>query len=60
MAPVLKQYGTYFKTHRVFRQYLYTLVLPVPLLVFINFRKFLNHTETLWTVHANRLNEQYE
>jgi hypothetical protein len=30
VIPILRKYGKYFKTHRIYRQYLWAVVLPVP------------------------------
>ena len=56
VLPFLRQYGGYFKSHRIFRQYLYTLVLPVPALLMLNTYQYSNHVEYLWSVHINRNN----
>lgn len=59
VLPLLRQYGLYFKTHRVFRHYLYTLLLPVPACLLWNNYQYTNHVEYLWAVHLNRKNAGY-
>lgn len=59
VLPLFRQYGAYFKTHRIFRQYLYTLVAPVPAFVLLNASQYVNHVEYMWNVHLNRLNSGY-
>jgi hypothetical protein len=59
VLPFLKQYDRFFKTHRIFRQYLWSLILPTTLFTGLVDLKYLNHTEHLWAVHARRMNQQY-
>jgi len=59
VLPLLSQYGKFVKTHRIFRQYLYTLVAPTLLFTGLLNLKYLNHTEHLWATHARRMNKQY-
>jgi len=56
VVPLLRQYGRVLNTHRVFRHYLYSLVLPVPALLLFNTFQYANHVEYLWAIHLNRLN----
>lgn len=46
------------KTHRIFRQYLFSLIVPTALFTGLVDLKYLNHTEHLWSVHARRMNAQ--
>ena len=50
--PVLSKYGKVFKTHRLFRQYVWVLILPYVLGFAENKYYFLNQVEKLWMVHA--------
>jgi hypothetical protein len=59
VLPLFKQYGSFMKTHRIFRHYLYTLILPLPLLLIYNTSNYVNHVEYLWSVHQNRLKYKY-
>lgn len=54
MPPFLRQYGAFFKTHRVFRQYVYTLLLPTPAFLLFNAYQYSNHVNYLWRIHQNR------
>nr|8B6H_EA Chain EA, COXTT12,Transmembrane protein,Transmembrane protein [Tetrahymena thermophila SB210]8B6H_Ea Chain Ea, COXTT12,Transmembrane protein,Transmembrane protein [Tetrahymena thermophila SB210]8BQS_EA Chain EA, COXTT12,Transmembrane protein,Transmembrane protein [Tetrahymena thermophila SB210]8BQS_Ea Chain Ea, COXTT12,Transmembrane protein,Transmembrane protein [Tetrahymena thermophila SB210] len=58
VLPVLREYGRYFGTHRLFRQYLHTLVLPLLYTEYALNQKYYTHMEHLWTVHVNRLNQK--
>lgn len=60
VLPFFNQYCTFFRTHRIFRQYLFTLIAPVALFTGLVNLKYLNHTEHLWAVHARRMNQQYQ
>ncbi|EGR31862.1 hypothetical protein IMG5_100110 [Ichthyophthirius multifiliis] len=57
VLPVLRQYGMFFKTHRIFRQYLWTLVLPILYQKNQLANKYYTHVETLQNIHVNRLNQ---
>eukprot|EP01016_Furgasonia_blochmanni_P042085 TRINITY_DN554_c0_g1_i4.p1 TRINITY_DN554_c0_g1~~TRINITY_DN554_c0_g1_i4.p1 ORF type:complete len:220 (-),score=72.00 TRINITY_DN554_c0_g1_i4:149-808(-) len=56
--PVLREYGLFFKTHRLFRHYLYAAVVPITFAYFSLNHQFFPHVETLWNIHVNRLNQQ--
>jgi hypothetical protein len=65
MSPVkmlliafLKQYGSVYKTHRLFRQYLLAAVLPSSLGWLYQKRLYYYHIDHLWTVHSKRLNQR--
>ena len=45
------------KTHRLFRQYLALAFLPYLFAVGYTNHYFLNQTDKLWRIHANRLNK---
>jgi len=55
VLPLFAQYGRFFKTHRIFRHYLYSLVLPVPAVLLYNTFQYANHVEYLWSIHLKRL-----
>lgn len=56
--PLFREYGLFLQTHRVFRHYLYALILP-PVYAFYRLKsKYYTHVEHLWIVHANRLNNK--
>lgn len=54
--PFFKLYGSFFNTHRVYRHYLYSLILPLGYSYYSLKNKYYTHIEHLWIVHANRLN----
>jgi len=58
VAPVLREYGWFLKTHRLFRHYLLSLVVPLALTAYSIHDKYYDHMEVLWTIHANRLNKK--
>ncbi|CAK63029.1 unnamed protein product (macronuclear) [Paramecium tetraurelia] len=58
VLSILREYGSVLKTHRLFRQYLYTLVLPFAIANEYTFVHYHDHIEQLWQVHANRLNKK--
>lgn len=58
VAPILSQYGRIFHTHRIFRHYVYTLVLPITVYTVEGNINFFNNVEYLWSIHANRLNQK--
>ena len=59
MLPIFKEYGTYFKTHRIFRQYLFALIVPPVLFTDYQNWSALGKTESLWATHSRRLNAKY-
>lgn len=59
VTPIFRQYGHFFKTHRLFRQYLYALVLPYAVFTDCVNYSWLNHTEAFWAVHSRRMNAKY-
>jgi hypothetical protein len=55
VLPVLRKYGTIFNTHRIFRHYIYALVLPsLWLLEAVHEDHYKNLTQ-LWSVHSRRM-----
>lgn len=55
VLPVLRQYGQFFKTHRIFRQYIWAAIIPTALsLAWVSEQNFCNVVQ-LWNVHARRL-----
>lgn len=48
----------FFNTHRVFRHYIWALVVPMLYSAYYLRYKYYTHIETLYTIHANRLNQQ--
>lgn len=58
VLPILREYGRFFGTHRVFRHYLYTAVVPITLAYYFSHRAFVNPVNNLWAIHANRLNNK--
>ena len=54
--PVLREYGKILGTHRIFRQYMYALVVPAVASEALLNQKYYTHTEHLWHIHVNRLN----
>lgn len=58
VVPVLRQYGRFFKTHRVFRQYAWALVLPTTILATLVDLKHLDNVSELWATHSRRMNAQ--
>lgn len=58
VLPLLREYGIFFNTHRLFRHYLYSLVGPLAFSVYQIKSKYYTHVEHLWIVHANRLNQK--
>jgi hypothetical protein len=54
VIPVLREYGHFFKTHRIFRQYLYTLVIPPIVAHDLVALNWADHLEVSWKVHVNR------
>ena len=54
--PVLAGYGRIFKTHRIFRQYVYSAGLAIAAPTLNVYSQFQNHVETCYQIHAQRLN----
>eukprot|EP01017_Pseudomicrothorax_dubius_P001133 TRINITY_DN0_c3630_g1_i4.p1 TRINITY_DN0_c3630_g1~~TRINITY_DN0_c3630_g1_i4.p1 ORF type:complete len:191 (-),score=49.76 TRINITY_DN0_c3630_g1_i4:92-664(-) len=57
VIPIFREYGLRFKTHRLFRQYLYVWLLPQIWAWDSTDFKHFTMIESLWAVHANRLNQ---
>ncbi len=57
VLPLFKEYGAFFRTHRLLRQYLYAGVLPYSLLTAHTYLAMDTHTRVLWNVHANRVRQ---
>jgi len=55
VAPIFSQYGRVAKTHRVFRQYLWSLIGPLFLAQYLTRTKFIDTINLQWAVHANRM-----
>lgn len=56
---MLRKYGRFFNTHRVFRQYIWAWVLPTTLLWTIADFNHIDNVEQLWKVHSRRMQAQY-
>ena len=59
VIPVLRKYGQFFKTHRIFRQYVWAAVLQTLLLQLETRWNHLDNVQQLWGVHARRLHQKY-
>ena len=55
VLPVLRKYGKYLGTHRIFRQYIWAWVLPTTLLWTLADFRHIDNVEQLWSVHARRM-----
>ena len=60
VAPVFSRYGAVLKTHRLFRQYVWALALPQLWNEYSTRSHFVGPVETMWNVHANRMNRGLE
>jgi len=58
VAPIFSKFGRFFKTHRILRQYIWLGVVPFIVGNFYTNYFFLNQTEKLWGIHAERLNQK--
>lgn len=58
VLPIFKQYGRFFGTHRVFRHYLYTAILPITLAYYQANNIVVGNVNRLWAIHARRLNNK--
>ena len=59
VLPFLSQYGRIFKTHRLFRHYVYALVLPTTLFCSLVDMQHIDNVEKLWSIHARRMQRKY-
>ena len=59
VLPFLKEYGSFFKTHRLFRHYMYALILPTFVFTGVVDWGYIKTVESLWATHARRLNQGY-
>ena len=59
MLPFLAQYGSRFKTHRVFRHYVHAAILPAFFFYSCTYLKHFSTIEQLWAVHARRMQAGY-
>lgn len=60
VLPILSKFGRVLKTHRLLRHYVWAWLLPNYLAWDVTNWYFLNQTEVLWSVHAERMNNQYD
>jgi hypothetical protein len=58
ILALFKQYGSFFKTHRLYRHYVYALFAPSLLLEGKTRWDYSHHIEHNWRVHAARMNQQ--
>jgi len=59
VLPIFSRFGRFLKTHRLFRQYMCLLFLPIIYLEYKTNATYINQTEKLWMVHASRMNAKY-
>lgn len=55
VLPFLRQYGQYFKTHRVFRHYVWAAVAPANVLWLLANEEHITNVSELWKIHSRRL-----